>query len=361
MKSIQISVFHLVLLSMTVIGLKNHVTIIPALLQESGRDGWMSVGIAAISLFPWLFILIYIHRASKGQNLIDWLEQIVGSTLANIIKYSVIIYCLLLASFTMHETLLWVTTTFLFATPLLYLLLIFCCLLLYFVTTTMYTIVIVNAIVLFGVVVFGFFVAIVNIQVKDYELLRPFFEHGLEPIFLGALYPASGYMELLLLLFLQHHVKDEIKLRHWVIMLLLLTGLTLGPLIGAITEFGPHEAAKQSYPAYEEWGLATIGRFVEHIDFFSIYQWLTGTFIRAGIFLYIIVDLCKMTEQKKNIWQFIGPPFVVINLLFGLMNDELFYRWNEKYFLLVTVGFFILLSLLLTFVAFMSNRRTKKR
>ena len=50
-------------------------------------------------------------------------------------------------------------------------------------------------------------------------------------------------------------------------MLAILVGLTLGPLIGAITEFGPNEATKQRYPAYEEWGLVTIGRYIEHLDF----------------------------------------------------------------------------------------------
>ncbi|XRD23741.1 hypothetical protein AABM34_14730 [Lysinibacillus fusiformis] len=69
------------------------------------------------------------------------------------------------------------------------------------------------------------------------------------------------------------------------------------------------EASKQRYPAYEEWGLVTIGRYIEHLDFFSIYQWLTGTFIRVSFLLYIVADLLKMTGDPKRIWQMLAPPF----------------------------------------------------
>ena len=98
------------------------------------------------------------------------------------------------------------------------------------------------------------------LQVKDYDLLRPFLEHGLQPALTSAVFPASGFVELLLFLFIQHKVKDRFRWYHFAIMLLILMGLTIGPTMGAITEFGPIEAAKQRYPAYEEWGLGSIGR-----------------------------------------------------------------------------------------------------
>ncbi|WP_142303724.1 hypothetical protein [Neobacillus soli] len=47
-KSDSITVFQLILLSMTAIGLKNHVIIISPLIQTAGRDSWLSV---IVSLF----------------------------------------------------------------------------------------------------------------------------------------------------------------------------------------------------------------------------------------------------------------------------------------------------------------------
>ena len=64
-KAGSISVLHVIFLSMTVIGLKNHVTIIPSLLTGAGRDAWISILIATVAIFPWVFLLLYIHKKSN--------------------------------------------------------------------------------------------------------------------------------------------------------------------------------------------------------------------------------------------------------------------------------------------------------
>lgn len=232
-----ISILHVVLISMTFIGLKNHVTIIPAILQEVGRDGWMSVILGMLLILPWLLIIVFVHKKSKQQRLADWLQAQFGRVVGRIITYTLAIYLLISAAFTMRETLLWITTAFLPKTPMIVLLIIYTILIISLVSTNLETIAIVNVFVLFGVVTFGFFVAFVNIQVKDYSLLQPFLEFGFMPVINGAIFPASGFVELLLFLFIQHGVKGRINFYHLAIMLFLLMGLTLGPLIGAITEF----------------------------------------------------------------------------------------------------------------------------
>ncbi|MFZ4200804.1 endospore germination permease [Lysinibacillus sp. NPDC056220] len=361
MKSVgSISILHVIFLSMTVIGLKNHVTIIPPLLDAAKRDGWLSVLFSGGILFFWLFLLVYIQKKSKQEPIRDWLNEKVGNVASSIVIYIVAIFLLIIAAFTMVETLQWVNTTFLPQTPVLILLFVYTILCILLVTTSLQTIVIVNVFVLFGVVILGFFVAFTNIQVKDYSLLRPFFEHGFQPILHGMIFPASGFIELLLLLFLQHQFKEQLRWYHFTIILAILIGLTLGPLIGAITEFGPSEAAKQRYPAYEEWGLVTIGRYIEHLDFFSIYQWLTGTFIRVSFLLYIVVDLLKMTGDPKRIWQMIAPPFFIICLPLIMLNESLFLKVKGHYILSATFIFLFALSIFFIVVAYLSDKSPKK-
>src|SRR5690606_14983484 len=111
----------------------------------------------------------------------------------------------------------------------------------------------VNVVVLFVVVVLGFFIAFVNIQVKDYALLQPFFEHGFTPVFKSMVYPASGFIELYLLVFIQQHFKTKLKFWHLLIMLFLLFGLTLGPLLGAIAEFGRSEERRVGKECRSRW------------------------------------------------------------------------------------------------------------
>ncbi|MBO2535111.1 endospore germination permease [Rummeliibacillus suwonensis] len=355
-----ISILHTLLLVMTFIGLKNHVTIIPSIIKAAGRDGWASVFIGMFAAFIWLFLLVYVHNKSKQQPIKDWLKQKIGKVGSSIVLYSTVFYLIVLAAFTMRETLLWVSTTFLPKTPMIFLLIVYVILTTYLATSGIETITIVNTFVLFAVIIFGFFVSFVNIKMKDYELLLPFFEHGFKPIIEGMIYPTSGFIELLLLLFLQHHIKERMKWYHFTMMLLVLVGLTSGPLIGAIVEFGPVEAAKQRYPAYEEWGLATIGRFIEHIDFFSIYQWLTGTFIRVGFLLYICSDILNLSEDKKQIWTKITPPFMIACLVLVLLKDNVFQKLNEHYFLISTLLFFLFLSVFFAVVAWITGKSSSK-
>jgi len=351
-----ISILHVVFLTMTFIGLKNHVTIIPSILKTAGRDGWASVLLGVLGTFVWVFLLVYIHNKSNQEPIKDWLKQRIGKVLTNIVLYVTAFYLLLLAAFTMRETLLWVTTTFLQSTPFILLLIIFVLLVIFLAASGLQTIVIVNVFVLTGVVILGFFVAFVNLQVKDYGLLRPLFEHGFQPVLMGAIYPSSGFVELLMLLFIQHKVQKRMRWYHFGIILGIMTGLTIGPLVGAITEFGPSEAAKQRYPAYEEWGLATIGRFIEHIDFFSIYQWLTGTFLRVSFILYVCAEILNIQNDKKQVWTKLAPPFFFVCLSLTLLRENLFLLINGKYFLISTFLFFIILSLFLTIVALTSRK-----
>lgn len=61
----KISILHVIFLVMTVIGLKNHVTILPPILETVKRDGWASVILAATFILLWLFIIIYIQTLTS--------------------------------------------------------------------------------------------------------------------------------------------------------------------------------------------------------------------------------------------------------------------------------------------------------
>ena len=352
-----ISILHIILLAMTFIGLKNHVTIIPSLLYGAGRDAWMSVIFATVLTIPWFWLLLFIQKKLNNESLRTHLLSNY-SKFGHVLIYGIVAYLLLMAAFTMRETLQWVSTTFLIKTPMLLLFFFFAVVCLMLATSSILTLTMVNVIVLFGVLVLGFFVAFVNIKVKDYFLLMPFLEHGILPVAKTMVYPASGFVELAMLLFIQQHIAKPLTWKHYVIMLFIIFGLTLGPLLGAITEFGPVEATKQRYPAFEEWRIASIGSFIDHLDFFSIYQWLTGAFVRIGFILFIVIELLGFTGQKKAVWQYVFPIFVFMTLPLFLIDDSIFYKWKGQYFLISTTLFFIGLSVLLAFIV--KNKQKRK-
>lgn len=356
----KISILHIIFLTMTVIGLKNHVTIIPPILREASRDGWLSVIISAVLLIPWILIVLYIHKKTQGENLRGWMEQQIGRKATTIVVYIFSFVLMILAAFTMIETLVWATTTFLPTTPIITLLIVYTATCFFLITKDIQTIVIVNVFVLFGVVVLGFFVAFTNLQYKNYELLLPVFEHGFTPVLKGMIYPVSGFVEIFGFLFLQHYFKDSLRWYHLMIMLVILMFLTLGPLVGSIVEFGPDEAAKQRFPAYEQWGLAAIGRYIEHLDFFSIYQWLTGALIRVVVLVYIVADVLGFSKSKKKMWLLLAPFFMAICLLLLLFSEPLFIQIKGEYLLQFTFYFYVILTLFLLLLVAISRRKSKK-
>ncbi|MFD1929502.1 endospore germination permease [Sporosarcina siberiensis] len=355
-----ISILHVIFLSMTMIGLKNHVTIIPSVLKGAGRDGWISILLAALITFPWIFLLVYIHTKSNREPLMDWVEIKIGKTVTAIVRYTIVIVLIVLAAFTMAETLQWISAMFLPTTPIPLMLIVYTIVCILLVSTNLQTIAMVNVFVLFWVTVLGFFIAFTNMQVKNYELLRPFFEHGLQPVLKSAVFPASGFVEILLFLFIQQKVKDSFRWYHFAVMLFILMGLTLGPTIGAITEFGPIEATKLRYPAYEEWGLGSLGAYIQHFDFLSIYQWLTGGLIRVGLLLYIAADLLKMTGDRQRIARILGPVFFFATLSLFLLKDHVFTLIKGDYLLVGNFVFMFLLSLFLGLIALISGKKSKK-
>ncbi|MFF5994473.1 endospore germination permease [Lysinibacillus sp. KU-BSD001] len=356
-KSVKFSMLHVIFLCMTVIGLKNHVTILPPILEQAKRDGWMSVLIAAGILIPWLLLLAIITKRLENESFMSLLEK-KSKSIAVFVKWLISLLVLVLGAFTMVEMLQWINTTFLPTTPMLILFGVYFILCITLATRGLQTMVILNVVVLFGVIIFGFLVAFVNIKVKDYSLLQPMLEHGMGPVLLAVVFPAAGFTELLLLIFIQHHVKSQIKYKHFVLMLLILVGLTMGPLIGAIVEFGPEEASKQRYPAYEEWGLASIGQFISHMDFLSVYQWMTGAFIRIGFYLYIVTELWGVQKETKKVWYYIAPPFGIICLMLMLVDEQTFLNINNYHILISTC---ILLLLLGFIFALLTGRKKGRR
>ncbi|ARJ38842.1 spore gernimation protein [Sporosarcina ureae] len=359
-KTGSISVLHVIFLSMTIIGLKNHVTIIPSLVKGAGRDGWISILVATIAIFPWLFLVLYIHKKSNQQPLTKWLETNIGKVATAIFRYVTAFFLIIMAAFTMGETLFWMVSTFLPETPMLPLVIVYTILCILLVTTNLQTIAMVNVLILFWIVILGFFIAFTNMQVKNYELLQPFLEHGFQPVLTTAMFAASGFVEILLFLFIQQQVKDRMRWYHFAIMLFILMGLTMGPTIGAITEFGPTEATKQRFPAYEEWGLGSVGRFIEHFDFASIYQWLSGAFIRVGLLLFIAADLLNMTGDKQRIWKILAPAFFFMTLSLSLLDDRLFHTIKGDYVLIITLFFMLFLSFFLVVIALISRKPSRK-
>lgn len=242
----KISIPQFILLMMGAVGVLNHVIVIPILLEAAKRDSWISV-IFNFVTFLILAIFVYmIQKATNQQNLFTWIKENFGKKLQIVLIAVLCIHLFILGQTTFMDTLTWTKVTYLPISSKFIMGTLLALLVLSASYSGIRTIVILNGVILPIVIILGFFVSSANLQYKNFTLLKPFLENGLVPVLEGMIYSGGGIGEFfLLLLLMQHRFKAKIRFYQIVITLFILSGLTIGPTIGALTIFGPEEAAKQ--------------------------------------------------------------------------------------------------------------------
>lgn len=339
------------------IGIMNHVFIIPVLLQTSGRDAWISVLISIIPLMLVTGMTHYVARQMKDKSIHEWLEDNYGLVLTVLFKVMMSIFLYLICFYTLFDTTNWAKITFLTDTPIIVSMIVLLGLCLYAAIAGFKPIAISAGILLPFVVLLGFFIMTVNFQSKDYSQLLPILSKGWGPVWNGVLNSCAGSFEIIIYLFMQPKLAKPAKAWQLYVLSLALIGLTMGPLIGAITIFDPYEAARQRYPAYEEWRVATIGRYISQTDFFSIYQWLSGAFIRVSLSLYLMVDIWNIKKKlHRNISYAVVACLVLLISVFG-PGDIRFLKILKIIYFPISALFLATLILILFILACISSRK----
>lgn len=332
-KSAAIGVFSLCCMMLLSLGKLNQVVVLPPLLQEAKRDAWISVLLVLFPYLGWISVMYFIMKRTRQQAILPWLRDRFGSAASRSLRLVFVVYLIVISAITLKETISWTHGTYLPRTPEIVLSLALMTLCFSASRLGIQAIAIVAGILLPFFIVFGAFAISANLPRREYMILTPMLEYGWMPVLGGSLNVGGGLAELVIVLLLQHQLKD--KIRFWVVALLgvFLIGFILGPATGAISAFGPVLAANLRYPAFEQWRLVSVGRYIQHVDFLSVYQWLSGAFIRISLSVYLVVELItdgKPSSAKQSIvWLsglclalviLVAMPFSDIKLLYFLKN-----------------------------------------
>ena len=324
-------------------GLLNHVILIPNLLSAAGRDSWLSVLLAYPLSIVFLWLIYFIVRKSPNDGFLSMIRNRMGKSFYIVFSIPIVIFLFTSSYVTFRDLIIWLNAYFLADTPIFFInmMLIFACMLV--TLAGIKYMAIASGFILPLVMIFGIFIALTNTNLKDPALLFPVLADGSFPVIKGMIYALSGLLEIYLVILLHPFSQERIKFRQLFILLTILIGLILGPLTASIMEFGPVESVNYRYPAYEQWRVLSIGEYISHLDFFALYQWLSGALIRIGLFMYLIGLF--FTDKKKH---YRLSPKVIIALylaLLGLMTLDLesyyFYQFVFSYFLPASMIFFM--------------------
>ncbi|WP_028546487.1 GerAB/ArcD/ProY family transporter [Paenibacillus taiwanensis] len=320
-------------------GMLNHVIIIPLLLQQSGRDGWLSiVMVMALSLL-WIPVILWTIKKKGKQTIYEWLNVKTGPYVAWIVILILVTYLLTVAFITLKDTASWTTVSYLPRTPLFVIVVSLAFLSAACALAGIRSIAICSGMLLPVVIILGYFVMGANMQYKNYTLMFPVLENGTLPVLQGMIFGGAGMVELIMVLFLQHHISTKINFWGLAMLAIFLGGLTIGPYIGAIANFGRDTAVSLRFPTFEQWRLVTVGKYINHVDFFSIFQWLSGAFIRISLAMFLIYDLLPCRSKGVKAAVCIISVLLLISVIQISMSDMMFLTWlHDYYYPVVTIG-----------------------
>lgn len=343
-------------------GLLNHVILIPNLLTAAGRDSWVSVIVAyPIALF-FLWLIYFIVRNSPSEGFFSMIKQRLGNTFSILLSIPVMLFLFISSYVTFRDLVIWLKAYFLADASILMIncIIILVCFLITF--SGIKYMAISSGFLLPLVMLLGIFIAITNTDLKDPSLLFPLFTDGYSDLLKGIIYVLSGLLEVYIVVLVHPFSQEPIKFRQLFILLTALTGLIFGPLTASIMEFGPAEAVNFQYPAFEQWRVLSIGAYISHLDFFALYQWLSGALIRIGLFMYLLGTL--FTNKKKHYK--LNPILISVMylLLLGLMTltfeTYYFYKAIYLYFLPACMVFFLFQILISALILSVLKKRDEQ-
>lgn len=342
-------------------GLLNHVTIIPVLLREAHKDGWVSVLIALVLTLCWIPLLLFIARAKPDRPLplFTWIYSLGGSFAAWMVTILIIAYLLFSAFITLEDTTTWTRISYLPSTPTIVIAGVLILVSLSSALIGIYSIAICAGVLLPVVIILGYVVMSANFQYKDYSLMLPIFEHGYTPILNGLILIGAGMAELIFIIFLLPHMSNKPGFRGMSTLAIILAGLTIGPYLGSIANFGIVNASFMRYPAFEQWRIVTAGKYIEHLDFLSIYQWISGSFIRISLALFLIIDTIPHRGNHTRVG--IGAALAAL-LCFAVVayrDDIQFVNLLRNIYFPSVTYVLVFLSLILAFLTYCRKHRYK--
>lgn len=344
----QITTLQLYCIIIISIAITNHVLLIPVLLHYGKRDSWLGASLAVVPMLLMAGVIYFLVRRTKQGELIEWVRLRIGKWGTYLFRMILILICFTHAVVTIKDVTMWTHITYLPRTPIFMIMLLFIVFCFFAAREGIMAIAISSGILLPAVMILGYFVMGANFQYKDYTLLTPLFTHGYGPTLICVGLTCSASFEILSVLILQHHVRTRIRLRGLLILSMCVIGLTIGPLTGAIAIFGPFEAADLRYPAFEQWRMVTLGKYISHLDFLSIFQWISGACMRTSILMFISVDLMKVKKKSTRTHILVWISLGLLGLSMYPVSDNQMVLWlqNDYYTIMFAVGLVLLLFLL---------------
>lgn len=319
MKRWEISAVQSAMLISGVVALTGHALAVTQFMRAGGRDAWMSgiVAFPAVVLAHWCWYKL--RRRFPGDTLVQYLPKVLGIA-GYPVAVAYIIYLFTIVVFTLRMTTDWMVDSILQETPTWVMGGLYMAAVTYSALGGLDVLARTNQFLLPLLTGLGIFVSVGTIQAKDYGLLTPFFENGLQPVLaatflgIGALGGETSVVSMYDAYVLKSEQKKLFKVYLLAIVYIIIT-LT-GPLAGSAATLGYRVAQNMPYPTFQHWLMMGFARFFERTDLLAVHQWLAGAYVRCGLYLLMAVHGCRqLTPIKRVSWTWLLPGAALLTVI----------------------------------------------
>ncbi|MGG1515524.1 endospore germination permease [Paenibacillus oryzisoli] len=361
MSSKKISLIQAFLLLLITTAVTNQTLVIPLVLGVAKRDAWISVLLSATPGFILIFVMKVLMNSTSNESIVSWVRTHFGSFAGWIIKLAFLAYLFGTSLVTLKDTTNWVDATFLPETPRVLIAATLTLLCFFAANAGFWSITICAGILLPFFIILEIFLLVTNLQYKNYLYVLPLMEKGLGPVIHGAVFSTHGVLEIIILLLIRQHLQQKVKTSFLLVYVIVSIGLILGTMLDIITNFSPNEVAVQRYPTFEQWGLVSLGKNISHLDFLSIYEWLSGSFIRISLCMYLIPEVLQLRSRKSHRITLISMTIIMLIVPIFPISDPTFVNFLRDWYYPVTLALIAGVMLLLILFAAIYRLRGRGR
>jgi len=321
-------------------------------IRHSGRDAWIAMIISSVIISAFTIFIFRTNKKGQKFNFFEIYTEVFGEKLGKLflVLYAMTLFLTLIESASVEANAM--QMNMLLETPSWYFALFFIFPAIYTIKKDLVAVVTVTIVGITLITIAGIQLAFLTTRYKEYRLLFPVFENGLDlGFFLTNIKILGLYGNIAIVFPYLTEVKDKSKLvLHGVIGLIYVIQMQIVSIIGVISTFNIKRINEQMYPKLLQTQLISYARFYEFGELFVMLQMVGGWFLKYIITFYSLILTLKYLNITHKYRVYILSLIIFGICFFITMDLERLFDFLHYYTYICFVNFFVLP--LIAFIAF---------
>ncbi len=318
-----ISAKQLVVLTVSSILGVNVLSIPKQLAERAGRDGWISIVLAALLITCFVYVIVLLEKRYPRMTVAEYSVRLVGKPLGYVFNFSFVLYYMVLSAWVLRSFADAVKLFLLDSTPLEIIMIAMILTSSYLVLHGLESLCRM-AEVFFPIFILPFFaIWLLAMGKMDYGEMYPLLSNGIMPILQGTSIAYGAYAGFGVLVFIVPHLRHREKsLTYSLAAVIIISLIFLLVFIGSLAIFGEVELTYRLYPTLDiSRSIQIPGGFIERFEAVVLTLWLLSVFLTVTSLYYFSLLTLAITFKLKEprCLTYFYPPII---LFFALFPDN---------------------------------------